>query len=91
MPVTNHLGSAISAPASLNLRSVWFEDVRCAPSGQVEMTVCGEPGDVWRIQTSTNLVDWHTVCTMTNVSGATPFVDTEATNYGLRFYRCIAP
>ncbi len=54
--------------------------------GQFQCTLTGERGQGFEILASTNLVNWDTVCCLTNASGNTYFIDTTP---GLRqrFYR----
>jgi hypothetical protein len=58
--------------------------------GQFQLTVQSEPGLRFDILTSTNVTlpasNWANLGTVTNVSGATPFVDAGASG-GSRFYR----
>lgn len=59
-----------------------------AISGQnFQLTVAGDSGLDYYIQTSTNLTGWQTV--FTNLNAAPPFVwsDSQTTNYRSRFYR----
>jgi hypothetical protein len=59
-------------------------------NGQFGATLQSAPGLVFQILATTNLgiplSNWSDVVTLTNVSGATPFVD-PATNYNERFYQ----
>ena len=60
-------------------------------NGQVSFSVTGSPGDACRVLASTNLVDWQTLATVTNVAGTAQFVDPGATNYNRRFYQAVMP
>jgi hypothetical protein len=55
-------------------------------NGEIQLSVIG-PVRTNRIEASTNLVDWVSIYTNRNV----PFqyVDHEATNYWIRFYRTV--
>lgn len=91
---TGGLGASayvVSVPASLTLRAVWFGNVRYTQPGQMEMDIYGMPGDVWRVQASTDLFNWQTLCTMTNLADESQFIDPEAGNFNRRFYRCVMP
>jgi hypothetical protein len=53
------------------------------------LTLNGEFGQAYRIDASTNLVDWSPLTTITNIYGTTQFTDDSATNAPHRFYRAI--
>ena len=53
------------------------------------MTLTGEFGGHYRIDGSTNLLDWADPVTLTNSYGSTQFTDTSATNLPLQFYRAV--
>ncbi len=52
-------------------------------------TLSGEFGQAYRIDASTNLVDWPPLATITNIYGTTQFTDEVATNAPRRFYRAL--
>ena len=66
-------------------------DVNCLPGGQVQLKVSGLPGDVFRVLASTNLLDWQVIGFVTNYCDSVQFIDTAATNYNRRYYRCVTP
>jgi hypothetical protein len=49
-------------------------------------TVVGEVGIKIAIEATTNLVDWTSIATLTNLTGSCSFID-NATNFSRRFYR----
>jgi len=49
----------------------------------------GTNGTSWRIDCSTNLVDWTPVCTTTVTDGAIHFVDPDADDLTQRYYRAL--
>jgi len=49
-------------------------------------TVVGEVGIKIAIEATTNLVDWTSIATLTNLTGSCSFID-NATNFNRRFYR----
>ena len=53
----------------------------------VKLVVTGEPGDTYQLETSTNLVQWSTLTTLTNAYGTSEFTHTPATNAPRFFYR----
>ena len=60
-------------------------------NGGNTLSISGLPGDVYWVLASTNLLDWQTIVTVTNVNGAVQFTDTATTNYSQRFYRVVMP
>ena len=59
---------------------------------QLQFQISGQPGDVYRVQASTNLPnDWQTLASVTNDLGTAQFTDTSATNLARRFYRAVMP
>ncbi len=50
-------------------------------------TLTGEPQSVYKILTSTNLVSWQVLTTVTNDTGLTQFLDTHAPNSNGLYYR----
>jgi hypothetical protein len=56
-------------------------------SGVFRIRFEGALGVDWILQTSTNLVDWSSLATNPVLNGLIDFVDDQATNYSLRFYR----
>jgi len=55
----------------------------------VTLTLTGEFGGVYRIDSSTNLPAWTPLLTVTNIFGSTQFTDESATNLVMRYYRAV--
>jgi hypothetical protein len=49
------------------------------------------PGLELRVMDSTNLINWHTIATLTNFTGTLQFTDPDTTNSNCRFYQLTAP
>ncbi|MEK7686100.1 MAG: hypothetical protein AAB466_11825 [Verrucomicrobiota bacterium] len=66
-------------------------DAQSLANGMFAFRFYGEPGAYYRVQASTNLVNWLPLAT-NQISGLgyLEFTDTSSTNYDRRFYR-IAP
>jgi hypothetical protein len=58
--------------------------------GQFQCTLCGERGQSFEIQASTDLVNWATVTNLTNTTGTTNFTDSTS-GLSKRFYRAMMP
>lgn len=56
-------------------------------SGAFRVRFEGVAGVDWILQASTNLVEWSSLATNPILNGLIDFVDDQATNYSLRFYR----
>lgn len=56
-------------------------------TGGARLTLLGEVGAVYDVETSTNLADWGTAVTLTNTYGRVQFNDLTATNSPNQFYR----
>jgi alpha-tubulin suppressor-like RCC1 family protein len=97
IPPYLHGVTAISAGGYHNLALVAgtypmrFSGVNYLPGGQVQFTVSGLAGDVYRVLGSTNLHDWQTITSVTNLSGTMQFTDPGAAGYSRRFYRLVMP
>jgi len=57
------------------------------PGGPVTVTFSGEPGRVYDVEGSTNLVNWTRFTTVTNSLGTIPVVDPNLFGLRHRFYR----
>ena len=51
----------------------------------------GPSGFNYRVEASTNLVDWKTIAILVNTNGVVRFVDPTSTNTPSRFYRAVVP
>jgi hypothetical protein len=58
-------------------------------AGAFQMTVTGAIGQHFAIETSTNLLSWETLVSLTNTSGIMQYVDSSSTNSDQRFYRAV--
>ncbi len=59
--------------------------------GNIQITVTGAPGAEFRVLGSTNLVNWQTIATLTNVTGTMQFTDCISTNLNARYYQLVSP
>ena len=77
---------AIPAPVPITLG-----DSAALANGQFQFIISSATGQIFRIETGTNLVNWATIATLTNSTGSTQFIDPAATGFPRRFYRAAAP
>jgi hypothetical protein len=89
--ITNAYGSVTSAVASLTVEGPdpvvpQFAGYRWLGSG-MELEFTGASQRVVEVHASTNLTDWTWLVTLTNETGQLLYLDPQATNYPLRFYR----
>jgi hypothetical protein len=55
--------------------------------GAVRLRMVGAPAGTWRVQGSSNLLDWVHLAYVTNVTGALEYIDPSLPNRPSRFYR----
>lgn len=60
-------------------------------NGTFHLTVAADPGQAYRVQASSNLVNWSNLFTNSNAAGTFDFSDNAATNQARRFYRTVSP
>ena len=60
-------------------------------NGLFQMTAQGKPGQVFRVQTSSNLTSWGTAFLLTNETGTLEFADPNSPGVPRRFYRTNLP
>jgi hypothetical protein len=84
--VSNSVGAVTSDPAVLTVASGQISSLAFTPSG-VELTVQGEAGANYTIETSSDLVDWQPLVTLFNNPPNWQFTDPTATGVSQRFYR----
>ena len=60
-------------------------------NGQPVFQLNGPAGYTYRLETSTNLVDWTNVAILANTNGVVPFVDPESTDASQMFFRVVVP
>jgi hypothetical protein len=65
-----------------------FLSIARVPTGTL-VTLTGATGDQYEIQTSSNLVSWTPLFSLTNASGTVQFTDPSATSLTHRFYRAL--
>jgi len=61
----------------------------CAPDGTFHFSLSSMPGLTYRIDASTNLVNWAPLGELPNPSGLAEFIDLAASNFSRRFYRAV--
>jgi Ig-like domain-containing protein len=86
--ITNDAGAVTSAPAALvvSVRPV-MNSMQVVINGQLQFQLSGTPGDAYGIESSSNLSDWTSAATLTNLMGTIQFTDPAAVNQPQRFYR----
>ena len=64
--------------------------LRLEPGGLnegVDLTLNGEIGKAYRVDTSINLTNWVTLFSVTNLVGTVNYIDTNTSNFNTRYYR----
>jgi uncharacterized repeat protein (TIGR03803 family) len=86
--VTNWAGSVTSLPATLTVGALpELFGISSAPDGTFQLMLSARPGYSYRIDASTNLIDWQAVTNLPNPGGVIQFIDAGASNFQQRFYR----
>lgn len=88
--VANRAGSVISLPAMLTVISPpSWDAVTRLMDGSCRFSLVALPGLTYRIDTSTNLVEWQAVTNLPSLTGSVDFIDFEAAPSAQRFYRAV--
>jgi len=83
----NRVAAAISTPpAVLTVVPLSIDISRSPTNGQLVLNLHGPPGSRCELQTSTNLVNWAALKTLTNSTGTISFAESVA-GFRHRFYR----
>jgi len=84
--VSNSAGTVTSDPATLTVASGQFSSLAVTGNG-VQITVQGEAGANYTIETSSDLSDWKPLVTLFNNPQNWQFTDPTAAGVSQRFYR----
>ncbi len=88
--ITNAGGSVTSSIASLTVvMRPNLAPPTLLPDGSVRLSLRVTPGLFYRLDASTNLVDWAALTNLANPSGTIEFTDLQAPNFSRRFYRAV--
>ena len=72
-------------------RPVLFDGIEFFEGQGTIISVISDPGAVFALQTSADLVSWRTLGELTSVSGQIEFFDGEAAGESTRYYRIVPP
>jgi hypothetical protein len=87
-----HLGGTASGPSglfTLDTRSPEWGGIQIQPAGTVRLELKGQPGRQYDLETSTNLLDWAYLYTLTATSSITIYAEPKADGPISRFYRAV--
>jgi hypothetical protein len=88
--IDNLGGTTDSSPVTISVgQQLKLTGAATLSGGVFQFTLSGNPGLAYRIQQSTNLMDWITLKTITNASGAVSFQDPGPSQQPHRFYRAM--
>jgi hypothetical protein len=68
-----------------------FTEAVPLPSGAFQLTIIGPNGQQVRVDATTDFITWLTLTNLINSTGTLQWVDPEATNFNVRFYRAVGP
>jgi uncharacterized repeat protein (TIGR03803 family) len=78
----------LAAPTLVtNSQQALFTPLTTMPNGSAQIRFGGALGYSYRLDASTDLVDWTALSTFSNTNGIMQWIDSDATNYPHRFYR----
>jgi hypothetical protein len=60
-------------------------------SNGLDLVLFNLPGLEYRLESSSNLVDWTTVTNVLSTNATMHLLDASATNFSRRFYRAVVP
>jgi hypothetical protein len=81
--------NAVTVPSLVEYPS--FGPIKRASNGSVTLVITNKPGLVLTLQTSTNLMSWTTLSTLTPTNSPYTTIDTKASADVVRFYRAFYP
>ncbi len=87
--VTNSYGSVTSEVATLTVTGVSFGGIQYLPGAGMTLHLSGDPNHAIELYTSSNLINWSLLATLTNPTGTVLYTDTESTNLPRRFYKAV--
>ncbi len=90
--VTNVSGSVLSAPALLTIHTsnaAQFSSATLMGNSQIRLSLTGNAGATYKIDASTNLVNWVTMTNISSPDGLLEFIDSTSNSH--RFYRATSP
>ena len=60
-----------------------------SPGGEVQLTLTAVKGRTYRLEASTDLLDWSALIDLLQTSESVSYIDRDAVNYSSRFYRAV--
>jgi hypothetical protein len=97
VPVFREISSALATPLPADYYSAVLalapppafriDSAMILTNGALELTVAGNVRQNYSVEASTNLAQWTSLVTLTNVAGLVRYTDSTATNFDQRFYR----
>jgi hypothetical protein len=88
--VTNSAGSSTSGPASVVVVTPpTMASFGLLPDNTSFLTLSGVSNVSYRIDGSTNFINWDPLTNLPNPNGTVLFIDRDATNFPSRFYRAV--
>ena len=86
--VTNAAGMVASGPAELRISTAPVILSILAPqAGPVRLMLGGTVGDAYSVESSSDMIQWARLTTVTNIYGTVEWVDSKGTNLAERLYR----
>jgi len=86
---TYNLGSGTGTVFRLALAAPRFSGIHVLPDHGVQLSLAGTSGCTYRIDVSTDLLNWSPFTTLSNLAGITQFSDLGAGAFAQRYYRAV--
>ena len=87
----SEISGIYSAGSAGLVRAPQFTGVIQQTNGQITLSMEGQTGKTFTLLTSSNLVTWTTLVTVSNAVGTNIFIEAIATNGAAKFYRLSQP
>ena len=87
---SNRFGGSLPDTARITVVPALTGHIDQAGNG-FKLIVTSQTGRAHRLQASTNLINWTDLFAFTTTDPVTSFLDVEASNFVLRFYRVVSP
>jgi hypothetical protein len=81
----------LAPPGSVPGLKLGWGAVHPLSSNGLDLVLFNLPGLEYRLESSSNLVDWTTVTNVLSTNATMHLLDASATNYSRRFYRAVVP
>jgi hypothetical protein len=91
-PINFNFSGNVPNPLPVNIPNASTVSITVQPDGNPAITLAGSADQTYVLQASSDMHNWTSISTnQTDSTGIFMYVDTDAQNYPVRFYRGVAP